>query len=80
MVQKSSNDYHNFGNAGNITISKRQLRFLILVGGVLLFGAVLTALNVYELHRLTTEHFTKDYEKSKYFFAQVLISLIYCLS
>ncbi|XP_063611162.1 probable tubulin polyglutamylase ttll-15 isoform X1 [Penaeus indicus] len=42
-------------------ISRRQMRFLVGVAVVLLFGAILTALNVYELHRLTKEHWSRDH-------------------
>ncbi|XP_071530280.1 probable tubulin polyglutamylase ttll-15 [Panulirus ornatus] len=42
-------------------ISKRQMRFMVAVIAVLVFGAVLTALNVYELHRLTREHWNKEH-------------------
>ncbi|XP_069180661.1 probable tubulin polyglutamylase ttll-15 [Procambarus clarkii] len=42
-------------------ISRRQMRFLVAVVAVLTFGTVLTALNVYELHNLTREHWIKDH-------------------
>lgn len=40
-------------------ISRRQIRFMFVVAAVLVFGAILTALNVYELHKLTQEHWSK---------------------
>lgn len=42
-----------------LPLSCRQMQFMIAVAFVLVFGAVLTALNVYELHRLTEEHWNK---------------------
>lgn len=43
-------------------MSKRQVRFMVMVCGVLVFGALLTALNVYELHKLTQQHWTKMHD------------------
>lgn len=53
MIQESS-----IGNSTTTHISRRQMRFLVAVVLVLVFGALLTALNIYELHRLTKEHWT----------------------
>ncbi|KAK8735161.1 hypothetical protein OTU49_005532 [Cherax quadricarinatus] len=47
------------GMAGT-PISRRQMRFLVAVVSVLMFGTILTALNVYELHNLTREHRSRD--------------------
>nr|XP_045604869.1 probable tubulin polyglutamylase ttll-15 [Procambarus clarkii] len=47
-------------------ISRRQMRFLVAVVAVLTFGTVLTALNVYELHNLTREHWIKDHVNGLY--------------
>ncbi|KAK4326664.1 hypothetical protein Pmani_002823 [Petrolisthes manimaculis] len=49
------------GVAG-VPISRRQFRFLVAVVMVLVFGAILTALNVYELHRLTVQHWLKEHK------------------
>lgn len=44
------------GGSSPTFMSKRQMQFFAAVIIVLVFGALLTALNVYELHRLTKEH------------------------
>ncbi|XP_076044647.1 putative tubulin polyglutamylase ttll-15 isoform X4 [Oratosquilla oratoria] len=54
MMGSSSNTV-----TGGVVMSKRQIRFVMVAGMALLFGLVLTALNVYELHRLTKEHWSK---------------------
>lgn len=46
-------------------MSRRQMRFLVAVLLVLVFGALLTALNVYELHRLTQEHWTTAHSEGE---------------
>lgn len=52
------------GNGGSsTTISRRQLQFFVAVVLVLVFGALLTALNVYELHRLTKEHWATSHSE-----------------
>ena len=60
-----TSSYVNLNGSNGFIVSKRQFRFLIAVGSVLLFGAVLTAINIYELHRLTTQHFSKEHERGK---------------
>lgn len=52
------NEKTRTGDSITTHISRRQMRFMVAVLLVLVFGALLTALNVYELHRLTQEHWT----------------------
>ncbi|XP_042205513.1 probable tubulin polyglutamylase ttll-15 [Homarus americanus] len=47
--------------AASTSISRRQMRFLLAVVVVLVFGTMLTALNVYELHSLTREHWSREH-------------------
>lgn len=46
-------------------ISRRQMQFFVAVILVLVFGAFLTVLNVYELHRLTREHWNTAHSEGE---------------
>lgn len=56
-----------------VPTSRRQMRFLAAVGSVLVFSAVLTTLNVYELHKLTVQHWLKEHREGENGYATLAI-------
>ena len=54
------------GSGGSpVYMSTRQMQFCSAVIIVLVVGAFLTALNVYELHRLTQEHWAREHSEGE---------------